>query len=77
VVKAGILRATKQTDAPAAYELMTEPMNRLEHRLCYVDPAQANLSRYEGKHVRISGNQRWRKDDRYAVLSIERVDMVW
>lgn len=77
VVKDGILRPTKDANAPATHELMTPSMNRLDHRICYVDAGQTNLNRFVGKQVRVSGNQRWRKGDRYAVLTAEHVDMIW
>jgi uncharacterized protein YgiM (DUF1202 family) len=73
VVKDGVLHSVKEANAPAAYELM----NSLEHRICYVDPVQMNLRRYEGKNVRLAGNQHWRKSERYPVLIVERVDMIW
>ncbi len=77
VVKDGILRSVKDANAPATHELMTPTLNRIEHRVCYVDAGQTNVSRFEGKQVRVSGNQRWRKGDRYAVLVADRVDMIW
>jgi uncharacterized protein YgiM (DUF1202 family) len=77
VVKDGILRTVKDANAPAAYELVTPAMDRLDHRICYVEVAQMNVTRFDGKHVRISGNQHWRKGDRDAVLAAERVEMVW
>jgi uncharacterized protein YgiM (DUF1202 family) len=78
VVKDGVVRAVKDAaNAQGSYELMTPEMNRLQQRICYLDSPQINLDRYQGKHVRVSGNQRWRKGDRYPVIVAERVDMVW
>ena len=73
----GILQAVTEADAPALYQLMTPEMNRLQQRMCYVESNQGDLDRYEGKHVRLSGNERWRKGDRYPVLMIDRIGMVW
>ncbi len=73
----GILQAVTEADAPALYQLMTPEMNRLQQRMCYVESNQGDLDRYEGKHVRLSGNERWRKGDRYPVLVIDRIGMVW
>ena len=77
VVKDGILYAVKEPGAPAAYELMTVPFGDRSYRLAYIEPTEKNLERYEGKHVRVLGTMRWRKIDRFPVISVERLDMVW
>ena len=51
--------------------------DRLSFRIAYLETSETNLKRFEGKHVRIVGTQRWRKGERYPVIAIERVDMVW
>ncbi|MGD0016882.1 MAG: SH3 domain-containing protein [Verrucomicrobiia bacterium] len=73
----GILQAVTEEGAPALYQLMTPEMNRLQQRICYLESNQGDLDRYEGKHVRLSGNERWRKGDRYPVLVIDHIGMVW
>jgi uncharacterized protein YgiM (DUF1202 family) len=73
----GILQAVTEDGAPALYQLMTPELNRLQQRICYLESNQDNLDRFEGKHVRLSGNERWRKGDRYPVLVIDRIGMVW
>ena len=77
VVKDGYLRSVTEPNAPAAFELRTPEADRLSFRMAYLESADANLKKFEGKHVRIVGNQHWRKGDRYPVISIERIDMVW
>ena len=32
---------------------------------------------FEGKHVRVLGNQSWERHQRYPVNAVERIDMVW
>jgi SH3-like domain-containing protein len=77
VVKDGILHAVKEPGAPAAYELTTVPFDDRSYRFAYLEPTDKNLERYEGKHVRVLGTMRWRKIDRFPVIAVERLDMVW
>jgi uncharacterized protein YgiM (DUF1202 family) len=78
VVKDGILAPVKdETNPPASYELRTEDVGGRSYRMAYLDTTEKNLARYEGKHVRVFGNQRWHKTERYPVISVERIDMVW
>jgi uncharacterized protein YraI len=76
-VKDGYLEAVHESNAPAAFELRTAEVDRLSYRVAYLEATEINLKKFEGKHVRIVGNQRWRKGDRYPVIAIERIDMVW
>jgi uncharacterized protein YgiM (DUF1202 family) len=76
VVKDGYLQAVTEPNAPAAYELRTREVDRLSFRMAYLESPETNLKKYEGKHVRINGNQRWRKGERYPVIAIERIDIV-
>jgi uncharacterized protein YgiM (DUF1202 family) len=78
VVKDGYVGAVSGSDsAPASFELLTPEANRLQHRICYLESPQKNLTRYVGKRVRIAGNETWRKGERYPVVAIERIDIVW
>jgi len=76
VVRDGILAVT-DNGAPAPYQLLTPELNRLQHRICYLENDHTDLKRFEGKHVRLAGNERWRKGDRDPVLVIDRIGMVW
>jgi hypothetical protein len=77
-VRIGIIEPTENAaNAPGSYQLMTEEMDRIQHRLCYLESPQQNLSRYEGKLVRIVGTERWRAGERYPVVAVERVEIVW
>jgi uncharacterized protein YgiM (DUF1202 family) len=76
VVKDGYLHAVTEANAPASYELRTPEVDRLSFRIAYLETADTNLKKYEGKHVRVLGNQHWRKGDRYPVIVIERLDIV-
>jgi uncharacterized protein YgiM (DUF1202 family) len=76
-MKDGILLAVTEDRAPAPYQLMTPEMNGLQQRMCYLQSDKTNLRRFEGKHVRLAGNERWRKGDHYPVLVIDRIGMVW
>jgi uncharacterized protein YgiM (DUF1202 family) len=76
VVKDGYLYAVTEPNAPAVYELRTREVDRLSFRMAYLESTEANLKKFEGKHVRITGNQRWRKGERYPVIAIERIDIV-
>jgi len=77
VVKDGYLAAVTESNAPASYELRTPEMDRLSSRMAYLEAPGTDLKKYLGKHVRIVGIQRWHKGDRYPVITIERIDMVW
>jgi SH3-like domain-containing protein len=77
VVKDGYVGAVNETNPPAAFELRTAEEDRLSFRVAYMEPGDTNLKRYVGKHVRIVGTQRWHKGERYPVIAVERVDMVW
>ena len=76
-VKDGYLRAVNEPSAPASFELRTPEVDRLSFRMAYLEASDTNLKKFEGKHVRVVGNQRWRKGDRYPVIAVERIDMVW
>jgi uncharacterized protein YgiM (DUF1202 family) len=75
VVKVGVLE--RSTDDTAPYELLTEERLRLQHRRSFVEAPDRNLDRYLGKMVRIQGNERWHKGERYPILTADRVDIVW
>jgi uncharacterized protein YgiM (DUF1202 family) len=78
VVKDGILASVgDETNPPASHELRTEEVEGRSYRIAYLETTEKNLARYEGKHVRVFGNERWRKTDRYPVIAVERIDMVW
>ena len=76
-VKDGYLASVTESNAPAAYELRTPEVDRLSFRIAYLEAPGLDLKKYDGKHVRIVGTQRWHKGDRYPVISVERIDMVW
>jgi hypothetical protein len=78
VVKDGILNEVRRETNPlASYELRTEEIGGRDYRIAYLDTTESNLARYEGKHVRVMGNERWTKGERYPVIVVERVEMVW
>lgn len=77
VVKDGYLHAVTEPNAPASYELRTPEVDRLSFRIAYLETTETNMKKYEGKHVRVLGNQHWRKGDRDPVIAIERLDIVW
>jgi len=77
VMKDGYVGAVNEPNAPAAFELRTTEVDRLSFRVAYLETSDTNLKRFVGKHVRLVGTQRWRKGERYPVITIERVDMVW
>ena len=78
VVKDGVLRAVKDAaNAPGSFELMTEEVGYRQYRIAYLETTEKNLARYEGKLVRVFGNERWRRSDRYPVIAVERIDMIW
>ena len=76
-VKDGYLTDVTELNAPASFELRTPEMDRLSSRMAYLEATGLDLKKYIGKHVRIVGTQRWRKGDRYPVITIERIDVVW
>lgn len=77
VVKDGIFSIVKEANAPGAYALLTADISGRQYLMAYLESTQTNLSRYDGKHVRILGNQRWKRGERYPIIAIERCDMVW
>lgn len=78
VLRDGILASVRdETNPPASHELRTEEVEGRSYRIAYMETTEKNLARYEGKHVRVFGNERWRKTDRYPVIAVERIDMVW
>ena len=77
VVKDGYLAAVTESNAPAAYALMTENIMRREYIIAYLDAPANTLSRYEGKHVRVLGNQRWKRSERVPVIAVERCEVIW
>jgi len=78
VVKDGFLQTVKdESNPPATCELRTDEVGGRSYRIAYLETTEKNLVRYEGKHVRVLGNERWRKTDRYPVIAVERIDMVW
>ena len=77
VVKDGYLAAMRDTKAPGSYALMTENITGREYIIGYLEAPQTNLDRYQGKHVRVLGNQRWARNERYPVIAVERIDIVW
>jgi len=78
VVKDGFLHAVKDAaNAPASYELMTEDVGMRQYRIAYLETTEKNLTRYEGKHVKVFGNERWRRTERDPVIAVERIDMIW
>ena len=48
-----------------------------EYIIAYLDAPQTSLARFEGKHVRVLGNQHWKRSDRYPVITVERCEIVW
>ena len=79
LVKDGFFQTVSEANAPAKYELMTQDVGGRQYRMDFLDMAgvDKNLARYEGKQVRVFGNERWRKGDRYPVMIVDRIDMVW
>jgi uncharacterized protein YgiM (DUF1202 family) len=76
-VKDGYLNSVSESNAPQAFELRTAEEDRLSFRMAYLEASGINLKKFDGKHVRIVGTQRWRKGERYPVITIERIDIVW
>ncbi len=77
VVKDGYVGAVNEPNAPATFELRTAEVDRLSFRVAYLETSDTNLKRFEDKHVRVVGTQRWHKGERYPVIAVERIDMVW
>ena len=77
VVKDGYWHAVTEPSAPSSYELRTPEVQQRSYRIAYLETTETNLKKFEGKHVRVVGNQHWRKGDRYPVISVERLDLVW
>ena len=59
------------------YELATPSIEGRQYRITYLELKEATLEKFLGKHVRVVGNERWRKGDRYPVMVVERIDIVW
>jgi uncharacterized protein YraI len=76
-VKDGYVGSVTESNAPAAFELRTPEADRLSFRVAYLEAPGLDLKKYDSKHVRLVGTQRWHKGDRYPVISVERIDMVW
>ena len=76
-VKDGYLWPVNEPNAPAPFELRTPIVDRISFRVAYLEAPEMNLTKFEGKHVRLVGTQRWKKGDRYPVITVERIDMVW
>jgi len=76
-VKDGYLQSITEPNAPASFELRTPEVDRLSFRMAYLEAPEMNLKKFEGRHVRLVGTQRWKKGDRYPVITVERIDMVW
>jgi len=77
IIKVGVLKAvTDEANAPGAYQLMTPETMRLESRMAYIESPEIDLARYQEKLVRLQGNERWRKGDRFPVIVVDRVDLV-
>jgi SH3-like domain-containing protein len=74
VVKTGFVGEASEPDAPDKYALMTEAVLGRQYIVAYLETAQADLARFVGKPVRIFGVERWKKTDRYPVISVERID---
>jgi uncharacterized protein YgiM (DUF1202 family) len=74
VVRDGILQ---KVEGGAGYELATEEVERRQYRIAYLEVGSMDVAKYVGKHVRVVGNQRWRAGERYPVMVVERLDIVW
>ncbi len=79
VWKKGILsRHSTGSSDPAEYQLMRETDMGRRHRVCFViPPKDLAIKRFEDKMVRIAGNLRWFKGDRYPILEADKIDIVW
>jgi uncharacterized protein YgiM (DUF1202 family) len=77
-VTVGVLQtAPTEPKSPAQYQLMTQEIGRRQYRMDYIEAPGVNVTEFLGKLVRVHGNERWRKGDRYPVLTAERIEMVW
>jgi SH3-like domain-containing protein len=77
VVKDGYIAALSDAKAPSGYALMTANVDGREYIIAYLDSGPTKLTRYDGKHVRVLGNQTWKEGERYPVIAAERIDIVW
>ena len=78
VVKVGIVQLVIDAGVPAGtYELATPEMDRIQHRICFLEAPEQSLSRYEGKSVRIYGTERWRKTERYPTVTVDHLLLNW
>ena len=82
VVKDGIFQSVMDEEKGAEkqlapYELMTIMVERRQYRTAYLDMAEKNLDKYEGKYVRILGNLKWKRGDRYPVIVVDHIEMIW
>jgi hypothetical protein len=76
-VKDGYLASVTESNAPASFELRTPEVDRLSFRVAYLEAPGLDLKKYSSKHIRIVGTQRWHKGDRYPVITVERIDVIW
>ena len=77
-VKDGIFQKVQDEAQPLTpYELATPSIEGRQYRITYLELKEATLEKFLGKHVRVVGNERWRKGDRYPVMVVERIDIVW
>jgi SH3-like domain-containing protein len=79
LLKDGIFASVTETNAPAKYELLTQDVSGRQYRMDFLDMSEVDkdMKRYEDKHVRVYGTERWRKGDRYPVMTVKRIDIVW
>jgi hypothetical protein len=82
VVKDGIFRTVDASELSgdkqlAPYELMTIMFERRHYRIAFLEVAEKDLDKYQGKHVRILGNLRWKRGDRDPVIVVDRIEPVW
>ncbi|MBM3859232.1 MAG: hypothetical protein FJ395_06235 [Verrucomicrobia bacterium] len=82
VVRDGIFQSVesgvKRSGTPGApYELMTLMFERRQYRIAYLEMSLSELDKFEGKHVRVLGNLRWRRGERYPIIAVERIEPVW
>jgi len=76
VVKDGIFSKVTEDGAPAVYELLTENVGQRQYRVAFLE-LKGDPEKFEGKHVRVLGNERWKKGERFPVIVVERIEMVW
>ena len=76
LVKEGVLKSIKDSQkSPAPFELMTDEVGGRQYRIAYLDTTEKSMAKYQGKRVRVFGNQRWHKGDRYPVITADRIDV--